>query len=60
MDYKAVTTQILFFVSEAVKNNFGNNESKGTFISVSWISLVVGVGALVVYARIFAALAKPN
>ena len=60
LDYKAVATQLLYFISQAVRENFGYNQFKGKFISVSWISLVVGIGALVVYAGIFAAFAKPS
>jgi hypothetical protein len=52
--YDSVATSVLYYLMDAAKKNSVINERKALKIKVSWISLVIGIGSLIVYGGIFA------
>jgi hypothetical protein len=57
---ESISLTASFYIIGAVSNNFKTNESKARIISWSWISLVVGISFLVIFAGVFAAIGGPR
>lgn len=53
MDSISVIIQTFRILAEAVDYNFNNNEEKAELISISWIFLILGIGAFIVYVGIY-------
>jgi hypothetical protein len=50
--HQEITTNIIPTILRGINDNATGNRSKANFISKSWISLVIGIGAIVVYSGI--------
>ena len=50
--HQEITTNIIPTILRGINDNATGNRSKANFISKSWISLVIGIGAIAVYSGI--------
>jgi hypothetical protein len=55
MYYVRIAEKVVPTMLNTIRDNYNVNNSKGRWISKSWICLIIGIGSIVVYAGIFLA-----